>query len=142
MSHSFFTNHNTYKPQKIDFVELDTLCTTGDPIGDNITQITLPSPQDNRGLAVQVNPTNFWNLGRISHKLKGILTPYVYNSTACFGTRVYVVDTGIWLTHAEFGGRAIWGANFIMGSPVRFLIFMFNLKVSKSGEEIGLIYYK
>ncbi|KAH6675859.1 putative alkaline protease 1 [Halenospora varia] len=101
----------------IDFVELDTLCTTGDPIGDNITQITLPSPQDNRGLAVQVNPTNFWNLGRISHKLKGILTPYVYNSTACFGTRVYVVDTGIWLTHAEFGGRAIWGANFIMGSP-------------------------
>jgi len=29
---------------------------------------------------------------------------------------VYVLDSGIRITHKEFGGRAIWGANFINGS--------------------------
>ena len=56
-----------------------------------------------------------WGLGRISHKVKGS-TQYVYDTTAGSGTRVYVVDTGINTAHTQFGGRAVWGQNFISGS--------------------------
>lgn len=30
---------------------------------------------------------------------------------------MYIIDTGIRTTHVEFEGRAVWGANFISGSP-------------------------
>ncbi|KAL1608512.1 hypothetical protein SLS60_003454 [Paraconiothyrium brasiliense] len=52
-----------------------------------------------------------WGLGRISHKQKGHTT-YIYDTTAGAGTYAYVIDTGIRTTHQEFGGRAVWGANF------------------------------
>ncbi|OBT86309.1 hypothetical protein VE02_07437 [Pseudogymnoascus sp. 03VT05] len=56
-----------------------------------------------------------WGLGRISHKAAGS-TSYVYDTTAGSGATVYVVDTGIYIGHSQFGGRATWGANFISGS--------------------------
>lgn len=56
-----------------------------------------------------------WGLGRISHKNKGS-TSYVYDTTGGQGTRVYVVDTGINTAHTQFGGRAVWGTNYISGS--------------------------
>jgi len=40
-----------------------------------------------------------WGLGRISHKAKGS-TSYVYDTTAGSGSRVYVVDTGIYTAHS------------------------------------------
>lgn len=60
-----------------------------------------------------------WGLGRISHRAKGSTT-YIYDSSAGSGTTVYVVDTGIYLAHSQFGGRATWGANFV-DSSVRVL---------------------
>lgn len=50
-------------------------------------------------------------LGRISHAATRS-TDYVFDSTAGAGIVAYVVDTGILLSHQEFEGRAIWGANF------------------------------
>ncbi|KAI5463872.1 peptidase S8/S53 domain-containing protein [Mariannaea sp. PMI_226] len=62
-----------------------------------------------------------WGLARISHKDGGNTgsfgSGYYYDNSAGSGVRVYVIDTGIRLTHQEFEGRAIWGANFITGSP-------------------------
>ncbi|KAI0125611.1 peptidase S8/S53 domain-containing protein [Xylariales sp. AK1849] len=55
-----------------------------------------------------------WGLGRISHRNPG-LTNYVDETP--IRTRMYVLDTGIRMTHEQFGGRATWGANFIDGSP-------------------------
>jgi subtilisin family serine protease len=40
------------------------------------------------------------------------LNTYHYGSAGS-GVAVYVIDTGIKLTHQEFGGRAVWGANFV-----------------------------
>ncbi|EAQ83682.1 hypothetical protein CHGG_10086 [Chaetomium globosum CBS 148.51] len=53
-----------------------------------------------------------WGLARISHYSRH-RRDYVYSDTAGTGTVVYVVDTGIRTSHADFNGRAIWGANFL-----------------------------
>ncbi|RYP56442.1 hypothetical protein DL769_009914 [Monosporascus sp. CRB-8-3] len=53
-----------------------------------------------------------WGLGRISHREKGSNT-YVYDDSAGEGTCAYVIDTGIYTDHEEFGGRATFLANYI-----------------------------
>ncbi|EME38356.1 subtilisin-like protein [Dothistroma septosporum NZE10] len=55
-----------------------------------------------------------WGLGRISHRAKGS-NVYVYNSNAGSNTDIYIVDTGIFVDHSDFGGRARMGANFVEG---------------------------
>ncbi|KAI1381986.1 subtilisin-like protein [Hypoxylon crocopeplum] len=57
--------------------------------------------------------SNTWGLGRISHREPGIAA-YVDQISA--PTHAYILDTGIHLTHQEFGGRATFGKNFISGS--------------------------
>ncbi|KAF2626159.1 oryzin precursor [Macroventuria anomochaeta] len=52
-----------------------------------------------------------WGLGRISHQNTGS-TSYTYDSTAGANTCVYIIDTGISTTHAEFEGRATFLANY------------------------------
>jgi subtilisin family serine protease len=46
-----------------------------------------------------------WGLGRISHRAKGS-TDYLYDATSGAGTCAYIVDTGIYVQHPEFEGRA------------------------------------
>ncbi|KAK4504099.1 hypothetical protein PRZ48_005014 [Zasmidium cellare] len=60
--------------------------------------------------AVQNNPP--YGLARISHRNKGATT-YIYDDTAGAGTFSYIIDTGIYTEHNDFGGRAIKGANFV-----------------------------
>ncbi|PHH52830.1 Subtilisin-like protease 2 [Ceratocystis fimbriata CBS 114723] len=43
-------------------------------------------------------------------------TRYTFDSTSGTGITAYVVDTGIRVTHTEYRGRAIFGANFVDGS--------------------------
>jgi subtilisin family serine protease len=56
-----------------------------------------------------------WGLARISHRAANS-AEYYYSDTAGEGARVYVIDSGIRLSHADFGGRALWGANFVSES--------------------------
>lgn len=60
--------------------------------------------------AVQGQTTS--GLARISHAQAGART-YVFDDSAGEGITAYVVDTGIRVTHEEFGGRATFGANFV-----------------------------
>ncbi|KAK4151275.1 cuticle-degrading protease [Chaetomidium leptoderma] len=53
-----------------------------------------------------------WGLARISHRTTGA-TSYVYDDTAGEGTCSYIIDTGIYVAHSQFQGRATWLANFI-----------------------------
>ncbi|KAI1862965.1 hypothetical protein JX265_009011 [Neoarthrinium moseri] len=55
-----------------------------------------------------------WGLGRISHRDPGVIG---YDFKQPPHTRLYVLDTGVRITHKEFGSRAVWGANFVDGSP-------------------------
>ncbi|KAJ1537113.1 serine protease [Nowakowskiella sp. JEL0078] len=50
-----------------------------------------------------------WNLARISSRNSTDTTTFVYPSSSGENIDVYIVDTGIYLQHDEFEGRAIWG---------------------------------
>ena len=51
----------------------------------------------------QTNPS--WGLDRIDHRAGVLDQLYTYNTTGA-GVNVYVIDTGIRITHQDFGGRA------------------------------------
>ncbi|KAG6847163.1 hypothetical protein H0H93_009772, partial [Arthromyces matolae] len=63
---------------------------------------------------------------RLSYSKQNCLTDYLnvsnanftftFDSSAGEGCDIYVLDTGVYLEHEEFGGRAVWGATFAEGS--------------------------
>ncbi|KAI1797922.1 serine protease [Ganoderma leucocontextum] len=68
-------------------------------------------------VATQTNAT--WGLQRISQAAEltnqntsDLTFTYTYDDSAGEGVDIYVVDTGIFTNHSEFGGRATWGATF------------------------------
>ena len=46
-----------------------------------------------------------WGLDRIDQRALPLSATYSYTSTGA-GVHVYIIDTGIWTLHSEFGGRA------------------------------------
>jgi len=102
------------KSDLVDYIEKDTVAkhTSIIPAHD-AGEFEAPALQK-RAYTTQSQST--WGLGRISHRLQGF-AEYYYDTTAGTGVRVYVLDTGIYTAHQEFGGRAVWGRNFIAGSP-------------------------
>lgn len=58
-----------------------------------------------------------WNLVRVSERKYGERDWYSYGSRAGTAVNVYVIDTGIFAGHEEFGGRAIWGKSFVDSEP-------------------------
>ncbi|KAG6871813.1 hypothetical protein C0995_016237 [Termitomyces sp. Mi166 len=67
--------------------------------------------------ATQTNST--WGLARLSSKTKLVYqnataTNFTFNyfAQAGQGVDIYIVDTGVYINHTEFGGRAKWGATF------------------------------
>ena len=59
---------------------------------------------------VQTSPS--WGLDRVDQRLLPLDTEYRYSGLGT-GVHVYVVDTGIRITHTEFAGRAFVGGDFI-----------------------------
>ncbi|CAG8627049.1 10644_t:CDS:2, partial [Paraglomus occultum] len=65
--------------------------------------------------ASELNPP--WGLARISHRGRDGPNLYEYDSTAGEGVTIYVIDTGIYVNHTDFGGRATWGATIPENTP-------------------------
>ena len=53
-----------------------------------------------------------WGLARISSREPNATT-YVYDESAGEGTYTYIIDSGIYVDHPEFEGRATWGPSFV-----------------------------
>jgi subtilisin family serine protease len=54
-----------------------------------------------------------WGLCRLNQKKPAEMDDiFRYKTVAGFGIVSYVIDTGILVTHKDFGGRAEWGINF------------------------------
>ncbi|KAF9162832.1 hypothetical protein DFQ26_003208 [Actinomortierella ambigua] len=67
--------------------------------------------------ATQTNPPS-WGLPRLSSPelQPNGTSAYEYNDAAGEGVTAFIIDTGIYAEHEDFGGRAKLGANFIEGS--------------------------
>ncbi|MFE4537286.1 S8 family peptidase [Streptomyces scopuliridis] len=59
-------------------------------------------------LATQTNPPS-WGLDRIDQAALPLNNSYTYPDTAGEGTTVYVIDTGVRITHQDIAGRASYG---------------------------------
>jgi subtilisin family serine protease len=60
----------------------------------------------------QPNPPS-WGLDRIDQKALPLNQSYTYPDTAGEGVTAYVIDTGVRITHSDFGGRASYGYDAI-----------------------------
>ncbi len=62
--------------------------------------------------ATQPSPPS-WGLDRIDQKALPLNQSYTYPDTAGEGVTAYVIDTGVRITHSDFGGRASYGYDAI-----------------------------
>jgi subtilisin family serine protease len=76
----------------------------GEPSVDYVAQNQEVSLQD---VQVQLNPPS-WGIDRVDQRSLPLDAKYFYPSTANT-VRAFIIDTGIRLTHQEFGGRAFCG---------------------------------
>jgi subtilisin family serine protease len=82
---------NIFNAPEVEYIEADARVSVSDIVG-----------QTNAPLGLE----------RLSHAQAGE-SGYIFDETAGEGITAYVVDTGVLVTHSEFGGRATFGANFI-----------------------------
>jgi subtilisin family serine protease len=69
-------------------------------------------------LAGTQSPVPSWGLDRIDQRDLPLNNSYTYPDSAGNGVHIYVIDTGVRITHADFGGRASYGRDFIDGDAI------------------------
>ncbi|KAK8039349.1 subtilisin-like protease pr1a [Apiospora rasikravindrae] len=81
----------------------------------NFTEVAYVEPDVTVSINALVTQNNApWGLARISSRVPGT-TNYTYDDSAGRGTYAYIIDTGIYLGHPDFEGRATFGASFVPG---------------------------
>ncbi|MFG2311803.1 S8 family peptidase [Streptomyces sp. NPDC048566] len=80
-----------------------------DPRVASVVQDTRVVPQE-----AQKDPPS-WGLDRIDQRARPLDRRYAAPAAAGAGVTVYVIDTGVRLTHRDFGGRASSGWDFVDG---------------------------
>jgi subtilisin family serine protease len=68
-------------------------------------------PVQEFGIGVAQTPAT-WGLDRIDQRNLPLNNTYNYTKTGS-GVRAYIIDTGILITHSQFGGRASHGFDFV-----------------------------
>lgn len=65
-----------------------------------------------KATGTQPNPPS-WGLDRIDQQARLLNQSYTYPDTAGQGVTAYIIDTGVRITHSDFGGRASYGYDAI-----------------------------
>jgi subtilisin family serine protease len=72
--------------------------------------------EQNQRVHVDATQSNApWGLDRIDQTSRPLSGTYTYPDTAGSGVTVYVIDTGVRITHSDFGGRASYGYDAVDG---------------------------
>ncbi|QQN76434.1 S8 family peptidase [Streptomyces sp. G-5] len=90
--------------------EADALALAADPAVREVVQNRVLT-----GDATQIDPPS-WGLDRIDQPSLPLDRTYRYPDSAGAGTTVYIIDTGVRTTHADFGGRASFGYDYWGGT--------------------------
>jgi len=91
---------------EVDYVEQDGTAYATDYFKDE----PVPTKRENDVCATQEGAT--WGLVRTSQVERNIDGRYLYDQDGS-GAYAFVLDTGIYIQHNDFNGRASWGANFV-----------------------------
>lgn len=67
--------------------------------------------------ATQPNPPS-WGLDRIDQRALPLNASYTYPDGAGQGVTAYIIDTGVRITHQDFGGRASYGYDAVDGDNI------------------------
>ncbi|MFJ9753165.1 S8 family peptidase [Streptomyces chartreusis] len=67
--------------------------------------------------ATQPNPPS-WGLDRIDQRALPLNASYTYPDSAGQGVTAYIIDTGVRITHQDFGGRASYGYDAVDGDNI------------------------
>jgi subtilisin family serine protease len=88
----------------VDYIEPDQ---KGGPDGQTQQAPQSDGPTQPSGSTTEQMDANGdpWGLDRIDQRALPLSGTYTYTSTGA-GVHVYMIDTGIWTQHPEFGGRA------------------------------------
>ncbi|MET9829953.1 S8 family peptidase [Streptomyces sp. NPDC006385] len=74
------------------------------------------SVEQNQRVHVDATQSNApWGLDRIDQTSRPLSGTYTYPDSAGGGVTVYVIDTGVRITHRDFGGRASYGYDAVDG---------------------------
>ncbi|MFB7760986.1 S8 family peptidase [Streptomyces xiamenensis] len=90
--------------------EADALALAADPAVREVVQNRVLTSD-----ATQIDPPS-WGLDRIDQPSLPLDRTYRYPDSAGAGTTVYIIDTGVRTTHADFGGRASFGYDYWGGT--------------------------
>ncbi|CAM5589240.1 Subtilisin family serine protease OS=Streptomyces albaduncus OX=68172 GN=FHS32_006764 PE=3 SV=1 [Streptomyces griseoloalbus] len=76
--------------------------------------------EQNRAFTIQATQTNppSWGLDRIDQTALPLSGSYTYDDTAGQGVTAYIIDTGVRISHSDFGGRARNGYDAVDGDNV------------------------
>src|SRR5262245_44514955 len=94
----------------VELTEAEALAISEDPRVAFVEEDSVMETQ-----ATQTNPP--WGLDRIGQRALPLNNSYSYTTTGA-GVNVYVIDTGIRLTHQQFGGRASAAFDALGGNGV------------------------
>ncbi|MFE4700995.1 S8 family peptidase [Streptomyces sp. NPDC056738] len=87
--------------------------TVGRALADRVAAGSVPAGRASAD-RVQSDPPS-WGLDRIDQRGRALDRRYTAPGSAGSGVTVYVIDTGVRVTHRDFGGRASYGWDFVDG---------------------------
>ncbi len=112
VEHTFREAVNGYDRYTVEATEAEAAELAADP--------SVALVEQNRAFTIQATQTNppSWGLDRIDQTALPLSGSYTYDDTAGQGVTAYIIDTGVRVSHSDFGGRARNGYDAVDGDNV------------------------